>query len=88
MFYALLDVVNMKNKKLQEILKQYPDNMEVVLLGSCGNYESTIEVEKVTATIYPEDINEQDDLMKSYFSKDSDDYWSFRRVDVDVIQIW
>jgi hypothetical protein len=26
--------------------------------------------------------------MKSYFSKDSDDYWSFRRVDVDVIMLW
>ena len=88
MFYALLDVVNMKNKKLQEILKQYPDDMEVVLSDGYSGYESSIEVEKVTVTIYPEDINEQDDLMKSYFSKDSDDYWSFRRVDVDVIQIW
>jgi len=88
MFYALLDVINMKNKKLQEILKQYPDDIEVVLSGSCGSYESSIEVEKITATIYPEDINEDDDFMKSYFHKDSDDYWSFRRVDVDVIQIW
>jgi hypothetical protein len=43
----------MKNKKLQEILKQYPEDMEVVLPGSCGNYETSIEVEKVTATIYP-----------------------------------
>ena len=78
----------MKNKKLQEVLKQYPDDMEVVLLGGYGSYEPSIEVEKVTATIYPEDINEEDDFMKSYFPKDSDDYWSFRRVDVDVIQIW
>ena len=78
----------MKNKKLQEILKQYPDDMEVVLSDGYSGYESSIEVEKVTATIYPEYINEEDDFMKSYFSKDSDDYWSFRRVDVDVIQIW
>lgn len=78
----------MKNKKLQEILKQYPEDMEVVLPGSCGNYETSIEVEKVTATIYPEDTNEEDDSMKLYFHKDSDDYWNFRRVDVDVIEIW
>ena len=78
----------MKNKKLQDILKQYPDDMEVVLLGSYGSYETSIEVEKGTATVYPEDIDEEDDYMKLYFNVNSDDYWSFRRVEVDILQIW
>lgn len=78
----------MKVKELIEKLQKYSEDMEVVLLDGCGSYEPSIEVEKVTATIYPEDINEKDDFMKSYFSKDSDDYWSFRRVDVDVIVLW
>lgn len=78
----------MKVKELIEELQKYSEDMEVVLLDDCGSYEPSIEVEKVTATIYPEDINEKDDFMKSYFSKDSDDYWSFRRVDVDVIVLW
>ena len=78
----------MKNKKLQDILKQHPDDMEVVLLGGYGSYETSIEVEKVTATVYPEHIDEEDDFMKSYFDVNSDDYWSFRRVEVDILQIW
>jgi hypothetical protein len=78
----------MKVKELIEKLQEYPADMEVVLLDSCDGYEPSIEVEKVTATVYPEDINEKDDFMKSYFHKDSDDYWSFRRVDVDVIMLW
>ena len=78
----------MKVKKLIEKLQEYPEDMEVVLLGSYGHYEPSIEIEKVTVTAYPEDINEEDDFMKSYFSKDSDDYWNFRRVDVDVIMLY
>jgi|LauGreDrversion4_2_1035121.scaffolds.fasta_scaffold1508160_2 hypothetical protein len=75
----------MKVKDLIEKLQEYPEDMEVVLLGGYDSYEPSIVLEKVTATIYPEDINEKDDFMKSYFHRDSDDYWSFRRVDVDVI---
>jgi hypothetical protein len=78
----------MKVKKLIEKLQEYPEDMEVVLLDSPRTYEPSIEIEKVTVTIYPEDINEKDDFMKSYFSKDSDDYWNFRRVDVDVITLY
>ena len=78
----------MRNKKLQDILKQYPNNMEVVLLGGYGSLEPSMEVEKITATIYPEDIDEEDDFMKMYYDVDSDDYWSFRRVEVDILQIW
>jgi hypothetical protein len=78
----------MRNKKLQDILKQYPDNMEVVLLDGCGSLDPSMEVEKITATIYPEDIDEENDFMKMYYDVDSDDYWSFRRVEVDILQIW
>ncbi len=78
----------MKVKDFIEKLQEYPEDMEVVLLGDSCSYEQSIDVEKVTATVYPEDINEKDDFMKSYFHKDSDDYWNFRRVDVDVIVLW
>jgi hypothetical protein len=77
----------MKVKELIEELQKYPVDMEVVLLDGCGSYDPSIEVEKVTATVSPR-YSEKDDFMKSYFSKDSDDYWSFRRVDVDVIALW
>ena len=78
----------MKVKDLIEKLQEFPEDMEVVLLDGSHTYEPSIDVEKITATIYPEYINKKDDFMKSYFHKDSDDYWNFRRVDVDVIQIW
>jgi hypothetical protein len=77
----------MRNKKLQDILKQYPDNMEVVLLGGYGSLVPSMEVEKITVTTYPEDIDEENDSMKSFYNVDSDDYWSFRRVKVDILQI-
>ena len=78
----------MKVKDLIKKLQEFPEDMEVVLLDGPHTYEPSIDVEKITATIYPEDINEKDDFMKSYFHKDSDDYWNFRRVDVDVIMLY
>ena len=78
----------MKVKDLIEKLQEFPEDMEVVLLDGSHTYEPSIDVEKITATIYPEYINEKDDFMKSYFHKDSDDYWNFRRVDVDVIMLY
>jgi len=78
----------MKVKDLIEKLQEFPEDMEVVLLDGSHTYEPSIDVEKITATIYPEYINEKDDFMKSYFHKDSDDYWNFRRVDVDVITLY
>ena len=76
----------MKNKDLQEFLQKYPDDIEVVLLdGGCGTYQQSIDIEKCTATIYPEDVD--DDFMRTYHYLDSDDYWSFRRIKVDVLLI-
>jgi hypothetical protein len=56
----------MKVKELIEKLQEYPADMEVVLLDSCDGYEPSIEVEKVTATVYPEDINEKDEIILDF----------------------
>lgn len=72
----------MKNKKLQEILKQYPDDMEVVL---SYNYDAVLNIQKTIVTTW--NINEEDDYLKTYYDLDSDDDWDFEREKVEILII-
>lgn len=72
----------MKNKKLQEILKQYPDDMEVVL---SYNYDAVLNIQKTIVTTW--NINEEDDYLKTYYDLDSDDDWDFEREKVEILVI-
>lgn len=74
----------MKNKDLQEFLKQYPDDMEVVLNGGSYTYETelALEVEDALLNSVPED------KFRLYFHKDYDGYWTFQYTPTKVLLIY
>lgn len=76
----------MKVKELIENLQEFPEDMDVVMDTGPTLYETEIDLDVITATVNPGDLN--DPLMVLYYKKDSDDYWSFTRVDKDVLLIY
>ena len=78
----------MKVKDLILKLKEFPEDIEVVMDTGPMFYNTEIDLDVITATVYPEDLNDPDPLMMVYHKKDSDDYWNFRRVDTDVLLIY
>jgi hypothetical protein len=77
----------MKIKHLKALLENYPDDMEVVKdISSHMFYDTEIDSEVITATVYPEDLN--DPLMLMYYKKDLDDDLSWRRVKKDVLLLY
>ena len=74
----------MKNKDLQEFLKQYPDDMEVVTISGGWNYETTIDFEVTDALLN----SVPDDEFRIYFRKDYDGYWSFQYTPTKVLLIY
>jgi hypothetical protein len=77
----------MKIKDLIEKLKEFPEDMEVVKdISSHMFYDTEIDSEVITVTVYPEDLN--DPLMLMYYKKDLDDDLSWRRVKKDVLLLY
>jgi hypothetical protein len=74
----------MKNKDLQEFLKQHPDDMEVVVMGDSYTYEAELdlEVEDALLNSVPEDKN------RIYFKEDYDGYWTFQYTPTKVLLIY
>ena len=75
----------MKNKALQQLLAQHPDDIEVVL--NDGNYYGPqIDLSVEIAMVYPSELqNPDEDTI--YHTEKSDDYWNFFRVDCRVLVI-
>ena len=74
----------MKNKDLQELLKQHPDDMEVVMMGGSYAYEAELDfkVEDALLDSVPED------KFRIYFHKDYDGYWTFQYTPTKVLLIY
>lgn len=74
----------MKNKDLQEFLKQYPDDMEVVMNGGSYTYETEIDFQVEDALL----SSVPDDKYRLYFHKDYDGYWSFQYTPTKVLFLY
>lgn len=76
----------MKNKDLQKLLAQHPDDMEVVLRGGTY-YESQIDLSVEISMVYPSELQNPDENT-IYNTEKSDDYWNFSRVECRVLVIY
>ena len=77
----------MKVKDLIAKLKEHPEDMEIVTDTGGMFYDNGIDLEVVTATVHPSELNEPDELTV-YNKKDLGDYWEFSRVNVDVLLLY
>jgi len=77
----------MKIKDLMEKLKEFPEDMDVVRYNGGMLYDREIELEVVTATAHPAELNEPDEYT-IYNKLDLGDYWEFSRVKTDVLLIY
>lgn len=77
----------MKIKNLIEKLKEFPEDMEIVTDDGDMTYNTTIDLEVVTATVQPAYLNNPTEYTL-YYKEDSDDYWNFQRVNTDVLLIY
>tara|TARA_R110000868_G_scaffold112402_1_gene302702 strand:+ start:450 stop:674 length:225 start_codon:yes stop_codon:yes gene_type:complete len=74
----------MKNKDLQEFLKQHPDDMEVVMMPVGWTYETTFDFEVTDVLLN----SVPDDEFRIYYRKDYDGYWSFQYTPTKVLLIY
>ena len=77
----------MKIKNLIEKLNQFPEDMEIVTDDGSSDYNRTIDLEVITATVQPAYLNNPTEYTL-YYKEDSDDYWNFQRVKTDVLLIY
>jgi hypothetical protein len=77
----------MKLKHLKALLENYPDDMEIVTDDGSSDYNRTIDLEVITATVQPAYLNNPTEYTL-YYKEDSDDYWNFQRVKTDVLLIY
>ena len=74
----------MKNKDLQEFLKQYPDDMEVVTMGGVWDYNTELDFEVTDALLN----SVPDDKFRIYYKKDFDGYWTFQYTPTKVLLLY
>ena len=74
----------MKNKDLQEFLKQYPDDMEVVTMGGVWDYNTELDFEVTDALLN----SVPDDKFRIYYKKDLDGYWTFQYTPTKVLLLY
>jgi hypothetical protein len=77
----------MKIKDLMEKLKEFPEDMDVVIDIGGMLYDREIELEVVTATAHPAELIKPDKYTL-YHKEEDDDYWNFQRVNTDVLLIY
>ena len=76
----------MKNKDLQKLLAQHPDDMEVVLNDGMY-YNPQIDLSVEISMVYPSELQNPDENT-IYHTEKSDDYWNFSRVECRVLVIY
>jgi hypothetical protein len=74
----------MKNKDLQELLKQHPDDMEVVMMGDSCTYETELDLEVADALLN----SVPEDEFRIYFKEDYDGYWTPQYTPTKVLLIY
>lgn len=77
----------MKLKDLIAKLNQFPEDMEIVTDDGGMFYNTTIDLEVVTATVHPAKLIEPDEYT-IYNKPDLGDYWEFSRVNTDVLLLY
>jgi hypothetical protein len=77
----------MKIKDLIEKLKKFPEDMEIVTDDGSSDYNRTIDLVVITATVGPAYLNNPTEYTL-YYKEDSDDYWNFQRVKTDVLLLY
>ena len=77
----------MKVKELIEILKEFPEDMEIVTDDGSMSYVREIDLDVITATVEPAYLNNPTEYTL-YYKEDSDDYWNFQRVNTDVLLLY
>jgi len=77
----------MKIKDLIEKLKKFPEDMEIVTDDGSSDYNRTIDLVVITATVGPAYLNNPTEYTL-YYKEDSDDYWNFQRVPTNVLLIY
>ena len=76
----------MKNKDIQRLLAQHPDDMEVVLNDGMY-YNPQIDLSVEIAMVHPSELQNPNENT-IYHTEDSDDYWNFSRVECRVLVIY
>ena len=77
----------MKVKDLKLLLNEFPDDMEIVTDDGSSDYNRTIDLVVITATVGPAYLNNPTEYTL-YYKEDSDDYWNFQRVKTDVLLLY
>jgi hypothetical protein len=77
----------MKLIDLIEKLKEFPGDMEIVTDDGGMDYNRTIDLQVITATVHPGYLNNPTEYTL-YYKEASDDYWNFQRVNTDVLLIY
>ena len=77
----------MKVKELIEKLKEFPEDMDVVIDIGGMFYDREINLEVVTATADPAELIEPDEYT-IYNKPDLGDYWEFSRVNTNVLLLY
>jgi formylmethanofuran dehydrogenase subunit A len=76
----------MKVKELIEKLKEYPEDMEVVMEEDGKSYYYNMEFDFEVITSLLDSV--PDDKFRQYYKEDYDGYWSFQYTPTKVLLIY